>query len=138
MAGTMTDMELYDKMPYNPEAEQSVLGAVLIAPDTLPEVMGIISADCFYRRENRELFSIMVAMFSSGEVIDPVTVLEGAVRGQQHTADYQPPLRRGVGAVVDGAEGNLRARAGVHGVQIVHQRLHGLVGVALRLLLRVP
>ena len=82
MASTMAEMELYDKMPYNPEAEQSVLGAVLIAPDTLPEVMGLISADCFYRRENRELFSVMVAMFSAGEVIDPVTVLEGAVRGQ--------------------------------------------------------
>ena len=50
--------------------------------------------------------------------------------GQQHVFDHHPPLRRGVQSVVDRAEGDLRAGAGMHGVEVMYKRLHGLVGGA--------
>jgi len=67
------------QMPYNLEAEQSVLGSVLIDPGCLSAILEYIKAESFYRRQHKELFSIMVAMFSSGQPIDFVTVLEKAV-----------------------------------------------------------
>ena len=86
----------------------------------------------------------------AGVVVDPLFDLEDVdgedgglavskarLLGQQHVPDDHPALGGGVGAVVEGAERRLRARAGVHGVQVVDQRLHGLVGGAVRLLLGV-
>jgi len=67
------------QMPYNLEAEQSVLGSILIDPGCLSAVLEYIKSESFYRRQHKELFSIMVAMFSSGLPIDFVTVLERAV-----------------------------------------------------------
>ena len=51
-------------------------------------------------------------------------------RGQQHVLDDHAALGRRVHAVVHRAERRLRAGAGMHGVQVVHQRLHGLEGLA--------
>ena len=56
-------------------------------------------------------------------------VTQSRFRSQQHVADDHAPLRAGVRAVVDGAERNLRSGAAVHGVQIMHQRFHGLITV---------
>ena len=67
------------QMPYHLEAEQSVLGSILIDPGCLSAVLEYIKAESFYRRQHKELFTIMVAMFSSGLPIDFVTVLERAV-----------------------------------------------------------
>ena len=50
-------------------------------------------------------------------------------RGQQHVLDDHAALGRRVHAVVHRAERRLRAGAGMHGVQVVHQRLHGLEGL---------
>ena len=41
---------------------------------------------------------------------------------------HHPALGGGVHAVVDGGKGHLRAGPGMHGVQVVNQRLHGLIG----------
>ena len=46
----------------------------------------------------------------------------------QEIPDDHARLRRSVRAVVDRAEGHLRAGAGIHGVQVVHQGFHGLIG----------
>ena len=51
-------------------------------------------------------------------------------RGQQHVLDDHAALGGRVHAVVHRAKRRLRAGAGMHGVQVVHQRLHGLEGLA--------
>ena len=66
-----------------------------------------------------------------------LAVAQARLRGQQHVAHDHAALGRNVHAVVDGREGDLRARAGVHGVQVVDQGLHRLVGGAVRLLFGV-
>ena len=63
-------------------------------------------------------------------------VAQARVLGQKDIADGHAALGAGVGAVVDAAEGGLGAGAAVHGVQVVHKALHGLVGVAVGLLER--
>ena len=55
-------------------------------------------------------------------------VAQPGFRGQQDVFHDHPALRAGVHAVVDGGEGCLGAGAGVHGVQVVDECLHGLVG----------
>ena len=58
--------------------------------------------------------------------------------GREHQALHdQSALGGDVGAVVERGEGHLRARAGVHRVEVVHERLHGLIGRAAGLLDRV-
>ena len=56
----------------------------------------------------------------------PVT--EAGFRRQHDVFHHQTAFGRGVGAVIDGTEGNLSAGAAVHGVQVVDQGLHGLIG----------
>ena len=66
---------------------------------------------------------------------------EAFLGGQQHVLHHHATLGRGVHAVVHRAERRLRAGAAVHGVQVVHERLHGLerraVGIAQGVLSRI-
>ena len=64
-------------------------------------------------------------------------VAQPRLRAFQQVAHHQPRFRRGVHAVINGGKGHLRAGAGIHRVQIVDQRLHGLIGGAVGLLLRL-
>ena len=75
------------EMPYNLEAEQSVLGAVLVDPSCLSQVMDFVRPESFYRRENAALFEIMVRLFAGGQVIDHITVLEHALTEHIFTND---------------------------------------------------
>ena len=67
------------KPPYSIEAEQTVLGALLLSPDCLPDVISRLKAECFYREQHRRLFSIIVRMFSDGSPADIITVINEAV-----------------------------------------------------------
>ncbi len=62
-------------MPFSLEAEQSVLGAVLVEPPCLVRIMEIIRAECFYREQHRQIFSVMVRMFTAGTPLDFITIL---------------------------------------------------------------
>jgi replicative DNA helicase len=54
------------EMPYSLEAEQSVLGAVLVEPSCLPELIDKLKPESFYRPQHRAIFTIMIRMFTSG------------------------------------------------------------------------
>ena len=69
--------DLYGQaLPFNLEAEQSVLGALLLDPHCIPEVMELIKPEYFHRTQHQDLYAVMVRMFTMGEAIDPITVLE--------------------------------------------------------------
>ena len=57
-------------------------------------------------------------------------VAEARLGGQQQVSGGHAAFGGNVGAVVDGTEGHLRAGAGVHGVEVVDEGFHGLVGAA--------
>lgn len=67
------------EMPYSLEAEQTILGAVLIDADVLSVVMEQVKPESFYIDQHRALFSIMAQMFTSGSKADVITVLNEAV-----------------------------------------------------------
>lgn len=67
------------ELPYSLEAEQTILGALLIDPETLTVVLERIRPESFFNEQHRALFSIIVQMFSVGEQADLITVLNEAV-----------------------------------------------------------
>lgn len=60
--------------PNNEEAEQSVLGAVLIDKDAIATVSGIISPGDFYNPINGMIFGAMLSLYEKGKPIDILTL----------------------------------------------------------------
>ncbi len=70
------------RLPHNVEAEQSVLGSMLLDEHCVPEVMEHLRSEDFYISQNRAIFEAMQSMFTLNETIDPVTVIDKlTVRG---------------------------------------------------------
>ena len=61
-------------MPHSPEAEQAVLGSMLIDADCVKDVMDKLQPEDFYLRQNREIFETIYTMFIYSKPIDGVTV----------------------------------------------------------------
>lgn len=73
----MQEPLLTGKLSYSLEAEQSVLGSVLIDSSCMNKVAEIlIHADYFYLANHKVIYSTMLDMFTLGEPIDYVTVLD--------------------------------------------------------------
>ncbi len=60
--------------PANPEAEQSVLGAILVRPEVLDRVADLIEPGDFYREAHARIFQTMLDLYGRGEPVDLVTV----------------------------------------------------------------
>ena len=60
--------------PHNMEAEQAILGGVLINNDALNQIMDILTADCFYREANMHLYQGMIGLYNNNEPIDLITL----------------------------------------------------------------
>jgi replicative DNA helicase len=63
-------------MPYSLEAEQAVLGSILLDPQCIYQVADILRADNFYLPEHQAIYRVMVSKMVNSETIDLVTVLE--------------------------------------------------------------
>lgn len=85
----MDDM-LSRQAPQSLEAEQSVLGAMLIDSRCVGDVIGILKPEDFYLRQNQEIFETIYSMFSFSKVIDPVTVLN-ALKENGHYEESVTP-----------------------------------------------
>ena len=71
------DEELLERqVPHSLEAEQAVLGSVLIDVRCLPDVIGILNADDFYLKQNKQIYETIYTMFNYSQTIDPVTVMD--------------------------------------------------------------
>ncbi|MEW6189866.1 MAG: replicative DNA helicase [Actinomycetota bacterium] len=62
--------------PYNLEAEQSLLGSILISTDAIPLVMEIVKPEDFYREAHRHIYEAIVNLYARGEPADPITIAE--------------------------------------------------------------
>jgi replicative DNA helicase len=76
-----TEVSLQKLPPQNIEAEQMVLGAILIENDAMNKVVELLSPDDFYKDAHRRIFAVMIGMFETGEAIDLVTLTDG-LRGK--------------------------------------------------------
>jgi len=71
-----TNISLDKLPPQNIEAEQSILGAVMIENDALPKIIEVISREDFYKETHRKIFDAMVELFEKNEPIDLITISE--------------------------------------------------------------
>ena len=62
--------------PQNVEAEQSVLGAMMIEREAISKVSEIIRPEDFYREAHRLIYNAMMELFNKNEAVDLVTVVE--------------------------------------------------------------
>lgn len=62
--------------PQNIEAEQSVLGAMLIDKEAIAKATEILSADDFYREAHRVIFNAMLELYNKNEAVDMITVTD--------------------------------------------------------------
>jgi len=69
------DELLQHQPPQSLEAEQAVLGSILIDSRVVADVVGILSPDDFFLSQNKEIFETIYTMFNFSQTIDPVTVL---------------------------------------------------------------
>ncbi len=63
-------------LPHSVEAEQAVLGSILIDARCVPDVVEALRSEDFYVRQNREIYETICSMFNFSVTIDPVTVLD--------------------------------------------------------------
>jgi replicative DNA helicase len=62
--------------PYNLEAEESLLGSMLISKEAIITVIEIIAVEDFYRKNNQEIFKAIVELHAKGEPVDPITLAD--------------------------------------------------------------
>ncbi len=62
--------------PHNREAEQSVIGAIFLDPQSLITASEILLADDFYQNAHKQIFETMLRLSDQGKAIDVVTVTE--------------------------------------------------------------
>lgn len=82
----MADELFLRQTPYSIEAEQAVLGAMLVDVRCIPGVIEVLKPDDFYIETNRTVYGIMHSMFIDGRPIDAVTVLD-TLKAQGHKDD---------------------------------------------------
>ena len=70
------DELLSRQMPQSTEAEQAVIGSMLIDPECVPTVIEQLRPEDFYIEENRRIFETIYSMFNHAMRIDAVTVLD--------------------------------------------------------------
>lgn len=63
-------------MPFSNEAEQSVLGAMYLDRNCIPDVLGKVRGEDFYISRHQELFEAIVELYNLGTPIDLVTLKE--------------------------------------------------------------
>ena len=68
------DPSFYHVPPQSLEAEESILSAILVDNDTLPEILEILSPQDFYRSSHQKLFTAITELFSKDEPVDLVTL----------------------------------------------------------------
>ncbi|MBP3411832.1 MAG: replicative DNA helicase [Oscillospiraceae bacterium] len=80
------------QVPHSPEAEQSVLGSMLIDSRCVNDVIGLLRPTDFFIQINRDIYETIYEMFSFSQTIDPVTVLnkmrERGVFDEKTTSKY--------------------------------------------------
>ncbi len=69
--------------PQNVEAEQSIIGAILIDNEALPKALEIIGIDDFYKTSHRKIFRSMVELFDRNEPIDLITLTDYMKRSDE-------------------------------------------------------
>jgi len=82
---------LIKQLPVSIEAEQAVLGSIIIKPDSFDLIGGMLTAEDFYLDDHKSIFNALSSMYSLSKTIDPVTVVNALVeqRGKDKESGIQ-------------------------------------------------
>ena len=75
----MDNSGLIRQMPVSIEAEQALLGAIIVSPDAFDKISGIISAEDFYVAEHQHIYTALLKMYNLNRTIDVVTLVNTLV-----------------------------------------------------------
>ena len=64
------------------EVEEAVLGALLLEPNVVPDVLDSLSPECFYKEANRKIYSAISSLSSKHDPVDLFTVSEELKRNK--------------------------------------------------------
>lgn len=68
-------------VPYNLEAEQAVLGSILLDPSCMEDVVSIVKQDYFYMPQHKAIFSSLMTMFTGAKAtIDPIAIADSLAK----------------------------------------------------------
>ena len=71
------DSVLYGKVPpQSVELEKAILGAILLDPNCLPDVLNILFSEIFYIEAHQIIYSSIVSLYDSNQKVDILTVVE--------------------------------------------------------------
>ena len=70
---------LIRQVPVSVEAEQALLGSIIVSPEAFDKVGGMISADDFYVAEHQHIYTALIKMYSQNKTIDVVTLVNALV-----------------------------------------------------------
>src|SRR5688500_7940565 len=62
--------------PHNLQAEESLLGAMLLSKDAIASAVETVGVDDFYKPAHAHIFDAITSLYGAGEPSDPVTVAE--------------------------------------------------------------
>ena len=62
--------------PQNLEAEESVLGAMMLSPLAIAAVLEIVDAGDFYRESHAIVYRAALALYGKGEPVDAITLVD--------------------------------------------------------------
>src|SRR4051812_5522994 len=62
--------------PHDLQAEESLLGAMMLEPEAIAAAAGILRADDFYKPAHAHIFDAIHALYAAGQPSDPVTVAD--------------------------------------------------------------
>ena len=66
---------LLKQMPISIEAEQAVLGSIIIKPESFDIIGAMLTAEDFYLDDHKLIFNAITAMYVQSKTIDPVTLV---------------------------------------------------------------
>jgi len=85
MAQSLPNSMNAPELPHSLEAEQAVLGGLMIVNDVFDDVAGIVSEADFFHRDHRVIFSTMIQLAADDQPLDALTLSETLKTNNQLT-----------------------------------------------------
>jgi len=79
----MNDLAIDRIPPHNMEAEQAVLGAIFLEPESLTVASEILLPDDFYRSAHQKIYAVILKLSDEGKAVDLITVTEELAASKQ-------------------------------------------------------
>jgi len=115
--------------PHSLDAEQSVLGSMMLSKTAISEVLEILQPDDFYRNAHVQIATAMRDLFASGEAVDAITVVEELRRkGTLETAGGAPYIHTLLAGVPTAANAAFYAQ-----IVVEHSTLRRLIDASTRI-----